>query len=71
GYKGRLGLFEAVEITASMRKLILEGANENTLAQEAFRHGTSLQKSASQLVAQGLTSLEEALRVTRAEAAYE
>ncbi|MEO0412715.1 MAG: type II secretion system ATPase GspE [Pseudomonadota bacterium] len=71
GYKGRLGLYEAVEITPSMRKLILEGANEHTLAQDAFQHGTSLQQSAAQLVSKGLTSIEEALRVTRTEAAYD
>jgi len=67
GYKGRLGVFEAVAITAHMRTLMLEGANEATLAQEAFKSGVSLQAAAAQLVEAGRTSLEEALRVTRAE----
>lgn len=71
GYKGRIGLFEAVEITAPMRKLILEGANEHALAREAFKRGTSLQMAAASLVEKGLTSLEEAMRVTRAEAGDE
>lgn len=69
GYKGRLGLYEAVTITPAMRNLILDGANENALAKEAFRSGTSLLHAAGQFVADGRTSLEEALRVTRAEAA--
>lgn len=69
GYKGRLGLFEAVPINGQMRALILDGANETALAQQAFREGASLQQAAGQSVASGQTSLEEALRVTRVEAA--
>lgn len=69
GYKGRLGLFEAVQVSAQMRKLILEGANETVLAREAFHGGTSLKHAAARCVADGQTSLEEALRVTRVEAA--
>lgn len=67
GYRGRLGLFEAVPITSQLRALILEDANEHRLAQEAFIHGRSLRDAARDLVEAGETSLEEALRVTRVE----
>ncbi|MEM6683318.1 MAG: type II secretion system protein GspE, partial [Pseudomonadota bacterium] len=69
GYKGRLGVFEAVAITPQLRTLMLDGANEATLAREAFKTGQSLSSAAAQLVEAGHTSLEEALRVTRAEGA--
>jgi type IV pilus assembly protein PilB len=65
GYKGRTGIYEVVQITSKIARMILEGANSIEIANEARREGfTSLRTSALIKVARGIISLEEANRVT-------
>lgn len=65
GYKGRTGIYEVVQITSKIARMILEGANSIEIANEARREGfTSLRTSALMKVARGIISLEEANRVT-------
>jgi type IV pilus assembly protein PilB len=65
GYKGRTGIYEVVQITQKIARMILEGKNSMEIADEARKEGFhSLRTSALMKVAQGLISLEEANRVT-------
>lgn len=66
GYKGRLGVYEVVRITPEIATLIMEGGNSLQIAQAAKNAGfNNLRVSALRKVALGLTSLEEANRVTK------
>ena len=65
GYKGRTGIYEVVQITSKIARMILEGANSMEIADEARKEGfQSLRTSALMKVAKGMISLEEANRVT-------
>jgi general secretion pathway protein E len=65
GYYGRSGVFEVLGINARLRKLIAEGASPEVLSRTARQDGLrSLREHAIAKVAAGVTSIEEALRVT-------
>lgn len=65
GYKGRVGIYEVVKITDAMSRIIMEGGNAMQIADVARKEGFSnLRTSALKKVCQGVTSLEEANRVT-------
>ena len=65
GYSGRLGVFEIFPMSEKMKKLVSEKASDAELRQVAIREGmTTLREDAWQKVRSGLTTLEEALRVT-------
>ncbi len=66
GYKGRVGVYEVVRITPLIANLIMEGGNSLQIARAAKEAGfNNLRISALRKVAMGLTSLEEANRVTK------
>ncbi|WP_341936319.1 type IV-A pilus assembly ATPase PilB [Marinimicrobium sp. C2-29] len=66
GYKGRVGVYEVVRITPTIASLIMEGGNSIQIAKAAREAGfNNLRTSALRKAAQGLTSLEEANRVTK------
>jgi general secretion pathway protein E len=65
GYAGRVGLFELVRIDDTLRRLISANATEADLSAHAFASSPTLAQAARDAVAQGLTTIEEALRVTR------
>jgi general secretion pathway protein E len=69
GYKGRIGLFEAARVDDEVRRLINQGADESAIAAHAFRTNDTLTEAARALVRDGVTSPEEAVRVSRHEAA--
>ncbi len=65
GYKGRVGLFEVMEITEGLRELILAGASARELKRQALEQGTiTLRRSGLLKVAAGVTTLEEVIRET-------
>ncbi|HZP01672.1 MAG TPA: type IV-A pilus assembly ATPase PilB [Terriglobia bacterium] len=65
GYKGRVGLYEVLEITDDLRELILVGASALELKKKAIEQGMiSLRRSGLIKVAAGLTTLEEVMRET-------
>jgi type IV pilus assembly protein PilB len=65
GYKGRVGLYEVMEINDELRELILVGASALELRKKAIEHGMiSLRRSGLLKLASGLTTLEEILRET-------
>jgi type IV pilus assembly protein PilB len=66
GYKGRVGIYEVVRITPSISHLIMQGGNSLDIAKQAKEEGFhNLRIAALRKVAMGLTSLEEANRVTK------
>lgn len=66
GYKGRVGVYEVVRITPKISSLIMEGGNSIQIAKMAKEEGfNNLRISALRKAANGLTSLEEANRVTK------
>lgn len=66
GYKGRVGVYEVVRITPEISRIIMEGGNSIQIADAAKKAGfNDLRISALRKAATGLTSLEEANRVTK------
>lgn len=66
GYKGRVGVYEVVRITPEISRIIMEGGNAIEIADAAKSAGfNNLRISALRKAAIGLTSLEEANRVTK------
>jgi type IV pilus assembly protein PilB len=66
GYKGRVGIYQVMEISEEMGRLIMSGANSIDIADQARKEGIDdLRRSALKKIMQGLISLEEANRVTK------
>ena len=65
GYKGRIGLYEVMEITDTIRELILIGASALELRKKAIDDGMiTLRGSGLQKLRDGVTTLEEVVRET-------
>jgi type IV pilus assembly protein PilB len=65
GYKGRIGLYEVMEITDEIRELILIGASALELRKKSIEDGmVSLRDSGLQKIRNGVTTIEEVLRET-------
>jgi type IV pilus assembly protein PilB len=65
GYKGRVGLYEVMEINDELRELILVGASALEIKKKALEQGMiTLRRSGLQKVAAGQTTMEEVLRET-------
>jgi type IV pilus assembly protein PilB len=65
GYKGRVGLFEVMDITDDMRELILSGATATELRRKAIEEGMiTLRQSGLQKIREGSTTIEEVVRET-------
>ncbi len=65
GYKGRVGLYEVLEITDELRELILVGASALEIKRKAVEQGMiSLRRSGLRKVMDGLTGIEEVARET-------
>ncbi len=66
GYKGRVGIYEVLEVTPGVSKLIMDGGNSLEIAELAKQEGfRTLRQSALKKAAEGIISLEETNRVTR------
>lgn len=66
GYKGRVGIYEFMEITSKIKKQVVKSPDAARL-RELFLEagGDDLRKSGARLVAQGITTSEEVLRMTK------
>src|SRR4026207_1930197 len=65
GYKGRVGLYEVMEITDELRELILIGASALELRKKAVDDGMiTLRESGLQKIRAGVTTIEEVVRET-------
>ena len=66
GYKGRIGIYQVMTLSDSMRTLILEGGNALQLAELAKSEGINdLRASGLNKIRLGITSLEEIDRITK------
>ncbi len=65
GYKGRVGLYEVMEVTEELRELILVGASGLELKRKAVEEGMiTLRRSGLRKVMEGVTTIEEVARET-------
>ena len=65
GYRGRLAIYEVMVMHEGLKELILRNASVVELKREAVKQGMStLRMSALQKVREGLTTIEETVRVT-------
>jgi type IV pilus assembly protein PilB len=65
GYKGRVGLFEVMEMTDALREMIMRNAPASELRRVAMEEGMlTLRQSGLKKVAEGATSLDEVVRET-------
>jgi type IV pilus assembly protein PilB len=65
GYKGRCGIYQVMNVSDTMKRLIIEGANAVQLADQARIEGIwDIRKSGLEKAKNGITSLSEVNRVT-------
>ncbi len=65
GYKGRVGLYEVMEVTDEIRELILIGASSLELRKRAIDDGMiTLRESGLHKIRNGITTIEEVVRET-------
>ncbi len=66
GYKGRLGIYQVMPVSAAIGRIIMEGGSALQIADQAKKEGVpDLRESGLKKVKDGLTSLEEINRVTK------
>ncbi len=64
GYKGRKAIYEIMPISQAIRRLILDGAGDTPLKEQAIREGMkTLRTNALHEVVRGATTVEELMRV--------
>ncbi len=67
GYRGRTAIYEILEINAALREMVMDRASADRLREAAQKSGTRfLSVSGRDKALQGLTTVEEILRVTQA-----
>ncbi len=65
GYKGRVGIYQVMEVTEAMGRIIMAGGNAIEIGDQAAKEGVSdLRRSGLEKVKAGVTSLEEVNSVT-------
>jgi len=64
GYSGRMGIYEVLPVTRSIKELIMKGATADAIGDQAKKEGMmSMIEDGIFKAAQGLTTIEEVLRV--------
>jgi type IV pilus assembly protein PilB len=65
GYKGRVGIYQVMQLSETIGRIIMEGGNSMQIAEQARKEGVAdLRQSGLKKVKDGITSLEEINRVT-------
>lgn len=68
GYVGRIGIFELMDINDEIRELIVQRANASVIRRKALQLGmTMLATDGIRRIQEGVTTIEEVLRVAHAE----
>ncbi|MFN8392408.1 MAG: type IV-A pilus assembly ATPase PilB [Bdellovibrionota bacterium] len=68
GYKGRIALYECMPMTDELKDFVLNGASATEIKRESIRQGmVSLRQAGLMFLRQGVTTIEEVLRVTAAD----
>jgi len=66
GYSGRIGLFEVLEVSKNIRKLISGKSDSDVIAQAAIAEGMkTMLDDGLEKIANGMTTMEEVIRVTK------
>ncbi|MEI7818692.1 MAG: ATPase, T2SS/T4P/T4SS family [bacterium] len=66
GYKGRIGIYEVLDITPEIARLITTKGTANEIQKQAIKQGMiTMQEDGFAKALQGLTTIEEVMRVTR------
>ncbi len=67
GYKGRAGLYEVLNISAELRRLIMHGASTDELREQGLQEGMlTLRMDGLLKASRGVTTLEEVIKETAA-----
>lgn len=68
GYRGRIGIFEVINMSENIKKRIIDKNDSDVIAKEAIAEGmTTMLDDGLDKVAGGFTTIEEVLRVTKVE----
>jgi len=67
GYRGRIGIFELLVIDSELRELILQRRSSDEIKAAAVKSMLTMQQDALRKAAEGMTSLEEIVRVCSSE----
>ena len=68
GYSGRVAVFEVLELTKPVRRLVLDGLNEDQIKSKALNEGLlTLRKSGIKKLLDGVTTVDEVRAVTLAD----
>lgn len=68
GYKGRTGIFEMLQVTPEVRRLIFEGQNQDLIRELAIKNGMqTLHDSGMHKVKKGMTTIQEVIKFTVAD----
>jgi len=65
GYAGRTGVYELISIDETLQQMVHDGRGEQEMEKYAHQSSNSLRQDGQRLVLEGITSLEEVLRVSR------
>ncbi|NQV12140.1 type II/IV secretion system protein [Candidatus Uhrbacteria bacterium] len=66
GYRGRVGIYEVLENTKAIQKLIVSGADSDTIQEQALKEGmTTIAQDGIRKVRDQITTIEELIRVMR------
>lgn len=66
GYRGRVGIFELMEMEESLQSMVAKGEESGTLRRQAMENGMeTLRRNGFHKAVKGVTTFEEILRVTR------
>jgi type IV pilus assembly protein PilB len=66
GYKGRMGIYEVLNVSREVQKMIVENATSEQIQEQAINEGMiTMQVDGLIKAVLGMTSIEEILRVTR------
>ena len=64
GYQGRIGVYETLVLSNEMKRMIGDGGTLNQIKQQAYREGLQpLRLAGARKIAEGLTTIEEVMRV--------
>jgi type IV pilus assembly protein PilB len=66
GYKGRMGLYEILEMSPTIKELVMDKANADRIGAQAIKEGMTIMiEDGLAKIVKGLTSIEEVLRVSK------
>ncbi|MBI5168063.1 MAG: Flp pilus assembly complex ATPase component TadA [Candidatus Eisenbacteria bacterium] len=69
GYMGRVALFEVLELTRGVRRMVLDGHNEDTIKKQAMADGfITLRKAGIRKILDGITTIDEVRSATLGDA---